>query len=60
VDTQELLEVEQEYLLRYFTSKQEIAPVSEDTTPKVEASSEKEITQALSFYQPINRRERLH
>jgi hypothetical protein len=60
VDTQELLEVEQEYLLRYFTSKQEIAPVSADTTPEVEASSEKGITQALSFYQPINRRERLH
>jgi hypothetical protein len=59
VDPKELLEVEQEYLRRYFRSKQEIAPVSADTTPEVEASSEKEITQALSFYQPINRRERL-
>jgi hypothetical protein len=59
VDPKELLEVEQEYLRRYFRPKQEIAPVGADTTPEVEASSEKEITQALSFYQPINRRERL-
>src|ERR687896_2013473 len=40
VDPKELLEVEQEYLQRYFRSKQEIAPVSADTTPEVEASSE--------------------
>jgi hypothetical protein len=59
VDPQELLEVEQEYLRRYFRSKQEIAPVSAETPPLPVPSEEKEIPQALSFYQPINRRERL-
>jgi hypothetical protein len=59
VDPQELLEVKQEYLRRYFRSKQEIVPVSAEQRPEAETSSEEEITQALSFYQPINRRERL-
>jgi hypothetical protein len=60
VDPQELLEVEQEYLQRYFTPKQEIAPATTQSTPMPVPSEEKEIPQALSFYQPINRRERLH
>jgi hypothetical protein len=59
VDPQELREVEQEYLRRYFRSKGEIAPVSVERRPEAETSGEKEIPQALSFYQPINRRERL-
>jgi hypothetical protein len=59
VDPKELLEVEQEYLLRYFTSKQDIAPVTAETTPAPAPSGQKEIPQALSIYQPINRRERL-
>jgi hypothetical protein len=56
---QELREVEQEYLRRYFRSKEEIAPVSADLRPEAEATDEREIAQAFSFYQPINRRERL-
>jgi hypothetical protein len=59
LDPNELLEVEQEYLQRYFRPKQEIAPVTVDTTPVPMPSEETEIPQALSFYQPINRRERL-
>jgi hypothetical protein len=59
VDPQELREVEQEYLHRYFTSKQEIAPDASETLPTPLPSEDKEIHQAISFYQPINRRERL-
>jgi hypothetical protein len=59
VDPKELLEVEQEYLRRYFRTKQEIAPVTAAVRPTVVPSREKEITQSLAFYQPINRRERL-
>jgi hypothetical protein len=59
VDPKELLEVEQEYLHRYFTSKHEIAPDSTEKMPKPLPSEDKEIHQAISFYQPINRRERL-
>ena len=59
VDLKELLEVEQEYLRRYFRAIQEIAPVTTAVRPSDVPSPEKEITQALSFYQPINRRERL-
>jgi hypothetical protein len=59
VDPQELLAVEQEYLQRYFRSKQEIAPVTTESTPMPVPSEETETPQALSFYQPINRRERL-
>jgi len=59
VDPNELSEVEQEYLRRYFTSKQEIAPVTTASTPMPVPSDETEIPQALSFYQPINQRERL-
>jgi hypothetical protein len=64
VDQKELLEVEQEYLRRYFRSKQEIAPVN--MPPKAETRGEQGITQArllsppiLSGSTPINRRERL-
>ena len=60
VDPQELVAVEQEYLRRYFRSKQEIAPVTTESTPMPVPSEETEIPQELSFYQPINRRERLH
>jgi hypothetical protein len=59
VDPQELREVEQEYLHRYFTAKQEIASDTIDTLPKPLPSEDKEIPQAISFYQPSNRRERL-
>jgi hypothetical protein len=59
VDPKELLEVEQEYLHRYFRSKQEIAPVTAAVRPTEVPSREKEIQQSLEFYQPINRRERL-
>jgi hypothetical protein len=59
VDPQELLEVEQEYLRRYFRSRQEITPVTAAVRPTEVASREKEIQQSLAFYQPINRRERL-
>ena len=59
VDAKELLEVEQEYLRRYFRSKQEIAPVTAAVRPTEVPSREKEIKQSLAFYQPINRRERL-
>jgi hypothetical protein len=59
VDPKELSEVEQEYLHRYFRPKQEIAPVTTAFRPTGVPSREKEITQSLAFYQPINRRERL-
>jgi hypothetical protein len=49
VDPKELLEVEQEYLRRYFRSKQEITPVTADVRPPAVLSREKEITQALSL-----------
>jgi hypothetical protein len=58
VDPKELLEVEQEYSRRYFRSKEETTSVSADIRAETETGSEQEITQALSFYQPINRRER--
>ena len=60
VDPKELLEVEQEYLRRYFRSKEEITPTTAETAPAPVPSIETEIPQAISFYQPINRRERLH
>jgi hypothetical protein len=59
VDSQELREVEQEYVRRYFRSKQEIAPVTTTVSPTTLPSREKEIQQSLAFYKPINRRERL-
>jgi len=59
VDPQELREVEQEYLQRYFRSKEEIAPVTTDTAPVPVPRDDTEIHPAISFYQPINRRERL-
>jgi hypothetical protein len=59
VDPKELLEVEQEYLQRYFRSKQEIQQVTTETIPTPVSREETEIYQAISFYQPINRRERL-
>jgi hypothetical protein len=59
VDPQELREVEQEYLRPYFRAKQEIAPVAVAVRPTVVPSRGKERNQPLSFYQPINRRERL-
>jgi Helicase HerA, central domain len=57
VDPKELLEVEQEYLRRYFRSKQEIAPI--DTLPAAETRGEQGITQARLLSPAINRRERL-
>jgi hypothetical protein len=59
VDPKELLEVEQEYLRRYFRSKQEMQHATAATAPSPVANGEKEITQSLPLYQPINRRERL-
>jgi hypothetical protein len=59
VDPKELLEVEQEYLRRYFRSKQEIQQINTETTPMPVPSEEMEVPHVLSFYQPINRRERL-
>jgi hypothetical protein len=59
VDPKELLEVEQEYLRRYFRTRQEIAPVTAAVSPAEIPTREKETHQALSLYQPINRRERL-
>jgi uncharacterized protein DUF87 len=59
VDPKELLEVEQEYLHRYFRPKQEIAPVTAAVSSTVVPSGKQGITQALSLYQPTNRRERL-
>jgi hypothetical protein len=59
VDPQELREIEQEYLRRYFRSIQEIEPVTAAVRPTIATSTEKEIQQSLAFYQPISRRERL-
>ncbi len=59
VDPKELLEVEQEYLRRYFRSKQEIAPVTAAVRPAGVPSREQDIQQSLALFQPINRRERL-
>jgi hypothetical protein len=50
VDPKELAEVEQEYLRRYFRSKQEIAGGTRGV---------QEIRQSATLFQPINRRERL-
>lgn len=50
VDPKELADVEQEYLRRYFHSKQEIAG---------ETRGVQEIRQSATLFQPINRRERL-
>jgi hypothetical protein len=67
VDPQELLEVEQEYLHRYFRSKQEIASTAErreqalrqsvSLFPSINQSTSQLANQLTS--QPINRRERL-
>jgi hypothetical protein len=59
VDPKELSAVEQEYLRRHFRSKQEIEQATADATPLPVPSEETEIHQALSLYQPINRREHL-
>jgi hypothetical protein len=59
VDPRELQEVQQEYLRRYFRSKEEITPVTAAAPPMPVPSEETKIPQAISFYQPINRRERL-
>jgi hypothetical protein len=62
VDTTELLEVEQEYLRRYFRPNQEIEQATADATRAalhIKPTAEQGIRQSLSFYQPINRRERL-
>jgi len=59
VDPQELRQVEEEYLRRYFRSKEEIVPTTAETAPVPVPREESEIRQSLSFYQPINRRERL-
>jgi hypothetical protein len=56
VDPQELLEVEQEYLRRYFRSKHEIEQAWQ--VPVV-SRREQGVPQAVPLYQPINRRERL-
>jgi hypothetical protein len=56
VDPKELLEVEQEYLQRYFRSKQEI---EQAWRAPVVSRREQGGTQAVPLYQPINRRERL-
>jgi hypothetical protein len=48
IDQKELLEVEQEYLRRYFRTKQEIAPI--DTPPKAETSGEQGIRQTSLLY----------
>jgi hypothetical protein len=61
VDAQELLEVEQEYLSRYFRSKQEIEQATSSTraVPVSSRAQAQEISQSVLLYQPINRRERL-
>jgi hypothetical protein len=59
VDPKELVEVEQEYLHRYFRPKREIASAGTETRREAEATGEQVIPQAISLYQPINRRERL-
>jgi hypothetical protein len=59
VDPQELLEVEQEYLRRYFRSKQEIERATSDARPLAVSSGKPRMSQSVSLYQPINRRERL-
>jgi hypothetical protein len=56
VDPQELLAVEQEYLRRYFRSKQGIEQAWR--APAV-SRREQGVAQAVPLYQPINRRERL-
>jgi hypothetical protein len=56
VDPRELSEVEQEYLRRYFRSKQEIEQAWR--APMV-SRREQGVNQAVPLYQPINRRERL-
>src|ERR671915_802307 len=47
VDTKELLEVEQEYLHRYFRSKQEIQQDTAETAPVPVPNGEREINQPL-------------
>jgi hypothetical protein len=56
VDPQELSAVEQEYLRRYFRSKQEI---EQTWRAPVVLRREQGVNQAVPLYQPINRRERL-
>jgi hypothetical protein len=56
VDPQELVEVEQEYLRRYFRAKQEIEQARQ---APVVPRREQGVTQPVPLYQPINRRERL-
>jgi hypothetical protein len=56
VDPKELLEVEQEYLRRYFRPKQEI---EQAWRAPVVSGREQAVAQATPLYQPINRRERL-
>jgi hypothetical protein len=59
VDPKELSEVEQEYLHRYFRSKQEIERATTDARSIAVASGDQGVSQSLPLYQPINRRERL-
>jgi hypothetical protein len=61
VDPKELLEVEQEYLRRYFRLKQEIEQATSSTraVPVSSRAQAQEISQSVPLYQPINRRERL-
>jgi hypothetical protein len=61
VDPKELLEVEQEYLRRYFRSQQEIERASDDAraVPVSSRAQAQEINLSVPLYQPINRRERL-
>jgi hypothetical protein len=56
VDPKELGEVEQEYVRRYFRSKQEIEQAWQ---APVVSRREQGVTQSVPLYQPINRRERL-
>ena len=59
VDPQELSAVEQEYLQRYFRSKQEIERATTDARPVAVSSGEQGVSQAVQLFRPINRRERL-
>jgi hypothetical protein len=56
VDPQELREVEQEYLRRYFRSKEEI---EQAWRAPMMSRREQGAPQVVPLYQPINRRERL-
>jgi hypothetical protein len=59
VDPTELVEVEQEYLRRYFRSKPEMERATAEARPVAVSSGQQGVSQSVPLYQSIHRRERL-